>query len=127
MSGQTEVNKQVVRAFYQAALNELDFDKAAQYLGPYYKQHNPTAEDGAEGLRKFLAFLQTTYPNNHSEITAIFADGDYVITRVHAIREPGTRGNAIVDIFRLEDSKIVEHWDSVQPIPDTSANDNTMF
>jgi predicted SnoaL-like aldol condensation-catalyzing enzyme len=57
----------------------------------------------------------------------VFADGDYVILHVHAVREPGTRGNAIVDIFRLEDGKIVEHWDVVQPIPEKAANANGMF
>ena len=57
-----------------------------------------------------------------------FADGNYVIVHVHAVREPGTRGNAIIDIFRLDDKgKVVEHWDAVQPIPETAQNTNTMF
>ncbi|CAB3811481.1 hypothetical protein LMG1860_00213 [Achromobacter denitrificans] len=50
-----------------------------------------------------------------------------MILHVHAVREPGTRGSAIVDIFRLEQGKIVEHWDAVQPIPERSANANGMF
>jgi predicted SnoaL-like aldol condensation-catalyzing enzyme len=54
-------------------------------------------------------------------------DGDYVILHVHAVREPGSRGNAIVDIFKLENGKVVEHWDVVQAIPETPANNNTMF
>jgi predicted SnoaL-like aldol condensation-catalyzing enzyme len=57
----------------------------------------------------------------------VFADGDYVILHAHAVREPRTRGNAIVDIFRIEDGKIVEHWDVVQPIPEKAANANGMF
>ena len=57
----------------------------------------------------------------------MFTDGDNVILHVHAVREPGTRGNAIIDIFRLENGKIVEHWDVVQPVPETSANSNSMF
>ncbi|HEY4031611.1 MAG TPA: nuclear transport factor 2 family protein [Caulobacteraceae bacterium] len=122
-----KANKAAVLAFYDAALNKLDFDAAAKYLGPIYKQHNPTAADGAEGLKGFLAFLKTNFPKTHSEVTMSFADGDYVILRVHAIRTPGTQGNAIVDIFRLENGKVVEHWDSVQPVPDKSANSNTMF
>jgi predicted SnoaL-like aldol condensation-catalyzing enzyme len=50
-----------------------------------------------------------------------------VIAHVHGIREPGQRGTAIVEIFRLEDGKIVEHWDVMQQVPETSANPNSMF
>jgi predicted SnoaL-like aldol condensation-catalyzing enzyme len=69
---------------------------------------------------------QEKFPASRSEIKRVFADGDYVILHVHAVREPGTRGNAIVDIFKLEDGKIVEHWDVVQPIPEKAANANGM-
>ena len=57
----------------------------------------------------------------------VFADGDFVILHVHGVREPGERGVAIIDIFRLEKGKIVEHWDVVQPIPEKPANNNGMF
>jgi predicted SnoaL-like aldol condensation-catalyzing enzyme len=126
-AGQMEANKKTVTAFYDAALNKKDFDEASKYLGPRYTQHNPNAKDGPEGLKGFIAFLKEKFPNNHSEIKRIFADGDYVIVHVHAVREPGTRGNAIIDIFKLESGKVVEHWDVVQPIPENPANNNTMF
>lgn len=119
-------NKQIVLDFYEKALNQKDFAAASVYLGTY-TQHNPNAADGPEGLKGFLAFLKEKYPQSHSEIKQVFTDGDYVILHVHAVREPGTRGNAIVDIFRLKDGKIEEHWDAVQPIPEKSANTNTMF
>jgi predicted SnoaL-like aldol condensation-catalyzing enzyme len=57
----------------------------------------------------------------------MFADDDYVIVHTHGVREPGQRGSAIVDIFKLEDGKIIEHWDVIQPIPDNAANQNGMF
>jgi predicted SnoaL-like aldol condensation-catalyzing enzyme len=124
---QMEENKKTVRALYEAALNKKDFAEASKYLGAKYTQHNPNAADGPEGLKGFIGFLREKFPNNHSEIKRIFADGDYVIVHVHAVREPGTRGNAIIDIFRLEDGKVVEHWDVVQPIPEKAANSNGMF
>jgi predicted SnoaL-like aldol condensation-catalyzing enzyme len=124
---QMEENKKIIAEFYDAALNQKDFEKASKYLGSRYTQHNPGAADGPEGLKGFLAFLKDKFPNNKSEIKRIFADGDYVIVHVHAVREPGTRGNAIVDIFKLENGKVVEHWDVVQPIPEKPANDNGMF
>jgi len=122
-----EANKETVIAFYEAGINQKDFAKASQYFGPRYTQHNPNAADGPEGFHRFIDFLREKFPQSHSDIKQAFADGDYVILHVHAVREPGTRGNAIVDIFKLEHGKIVEHWDVIQPIPEQSANGNGMF
>jgi len=122
-----EANKRNVVEFYNQALNEKNFDAASKYLGARYIQHNPTAPDGAEGLKGFIGFLRDKFPNSRSEIKRVFAEGDYVIVHVHSVREPGTRGRAIVDIFRLENGKIVEHWDVVQDLPEKAANSNGMF
>jgi predicted SnoaL-like aldol condensation-catalyzing enzyme len=122
-----EANKKAVVEFYEAGLNKKDFEAASRYFGPKYIQHNPGAQDGIEGFKAFLAFLRDKFPNSHSEIKKVFADGDYVILHVHAVREPGTRGRAIVDIFRLENGKIVEHWDVAQDIPEKMPHNNGMF
>ena len=122
-----EANKKAVLEFYDKALNQKDFDAASKYLGPRYIQHNPGAPDGIEGFKKFIEFQREKFPNAKSEIKRAFAEGDYVILHVHGVREPGDRGVAIVDIFRLENGKIVEHWDVVQPIPEKTANNNGMF
>ena len=124
---QEQANKQNVVEFYEKAINQKDFEAASRYLGDRYTQHNPTAPDGPEGLKGFLAFLRDKFPKSHSEIRRAFADGDYVILHVHAVREPGTRGRAIVDIFKLENGKIVEHWDVAQDVPEKAANTNGMF
>ena len=126
-AAQMEANKKNVIAFYEAAINEKDFDKAAQYMGDRYIQHNPNAPDGKEGLKGFLKFLREKFPGSKSTIQRAFAEGDFVILHVHAVRVPGTRGNAIVDLFRLENGKVVEHWDVVQEIPEKPANGNGMF
>jgi predicted SnoaL-like aldol condensation-catalyzing enzyme len=122
-----ETNKKVVLDFYEKGLNQNDFDAASKHFGPRYIQHNPGAPDGIEGFKGFLAFRKEKFPKAHSDIKRVFADGDFVILHVHAVREPGERGSAIVDIFRLENGKIVEHWDVVQPVPEKPANGNTMF
>ena len=122
-----EANKKAVLEFYDKALNQKDFDAAAKYFGPRYIQHNPGAPDGIEGFKAFIAQRKEKFPNARSEIKRAFAEGDYVILHVHGVREPGERGVAIVDIFRLENGKIVEHRDVVQPIPEKTANDNGMF
>jgi predicted SnoaL-like aldol condensation-catalyzing enzyme len=122
-----EANKKAVVEFYNKALNDKDFEAASRYLGPRYTQHNPSAADGPEGLKAFLGFLRDKFPRSHSEIKRVFAEGDYVILHVHAVREPGTRGRAIVDIFKLENGKVVEHWDVAQDVPEKAANQNGMF
>ena len=121
-----ETNKKAVLEFYDAALNRKDFDAAARFFGPHYIQHNPTAPDGIEGFKAFLSFLREKFPDSRSEIKRVFADGDRVILHVHSVREKRS-GRAIVDIFRLENGKIVEHWDVVQEIPEKAANSNGMF
>ena len=120
-------NKENVIAFYNAAINDKDFEAASAYMGDMYIQHNPLAADGPEGLKGFLDFAKTNLSSFKVEIKQAFADGDYVILHVHAKRDPDDRGSAVMDIFRLENGKVVEHWDVIQPIPETSANDNTMF
>jgi predicted SnoaL-like aldol condensation-catalyzing enzyme len=123
----TEASKRTVLEFYEAGLNKKDFEAASKYFGPKYIQHNPGAPDGIEGFKAFLAFLRDKFPNSHSEIKKVFAEGEFVILHVHAVREPGTRGRAIVDIFRLENGKIVEHWDVAQDIPEKMPHNNGMF
>jgi predicted SnoaL-like aldol condensation-catalyzing enzyme len=124
---QNELNKKVVLAFYEQAINQKDFAAASKYLGPRYIQHNQRAGDGIDGLKNFITFLQEKFPQSHSTIKRVFANGDYVILHVHAIREPGTRGMAIIDIFRLDKGKVVEHWDVHEDIIENPANGNGMF
>ena len=122
-----EANKKTVVEFYDAALNRKDFEAASRFFGPRYVQHNPNAPDGIEGFKAFLGFLREKFPESRSEIKRVWAEGDYVILHVHAVRTPGARGSAIVDVFKLENGMIVEHWDVIQEIPEKAANSNGMF
>ena len=117
-------NKKVVLEFYDKALNAKDFDAASRFLGPAYIQHNPSVADGPEGLKAFIQFLKDQYPHAHSEVKQVITDGDYVILHVHSVRTPGTAGDIVGDIFRLENGKVVEHWDAVQPVPEKPSPKN---
>jgi predicted SnoaL-like aldol condensation-catalyzing enzyme len=127
MERHLESNKRTVLAFYEAGLNRKDFDAAAKFIGPRYVQHNPLIADGLDGFKAFLGHLRETFPRLRAEIKNVVAEGDLVVAHVHGVRVPGQRGTAIVDIFRLEDGKIVEHWDVMQPIPEDAAHQNGMF
>ena len=127
VDGEEARNKETVRAFYDAAINEKDFEKASQYFGDRYTQHNPLAADGPEGLKNFLEFAKANLPDYRTEFKRFICDGDFVVVHAHARANAEDRGSAVMDIFMLENGKVVEHWDVVQPIPEQSNNDNGMF
>ena len=128
MNEQLEANKKIVREWQELAINQRKPEEAvAKYLGPHYRQHNPGAADGPEPFIGFVKRFAQTFPDFRIETKRIIAEGNYVVLHNHLIFKPGDRGNAVVDIFRLENGKIVEHWDVVQEVPETPANSNTMF
>jgi len=125
-SAKEEASKKLVTEFYEKVLNQKDIAAIDKYVGPY-RQHNPQAPDGPEGLKGYIGYLKQTAPQFHAEIKKVLADGDYVILHVHAVPAPGSRGLAIIDIFKVDNGKLVEHWDVIQDIPEKQANPNTMF
>jgi predicted SnoaL-like aldol condensation-catalyzing enzyme len=128
MDHQSENNKNIVRNWSELAFTQRKPEEAvAKYLGPHYRQHNPGAADSPEAFIAYVKWFVQTYPDFRMESKRIIAEGDYVVLHSHVIREPDDRGMAVVDIFRFENGKIVEHWDVVQEIPEKSANNNTMF
>jgi predicted SnoaL-like aldol condensation-catalyzing enzyme len=126
MNHDYETNKKNVAEFYDLIINKKDFESARKFMGDRYKQHNPLVGDGPDGLKTFIEFLKTNYPEARSEIKKIIADDNHVVLHVHSIRTPMVQ-RAIIEIFRLENGKIEEHWDVIQEIPETSANSNGMF
>jgi predicted SnoaL-like aldol condensation-catalyzing enzyme len=121
-----EINKQIVREFYDCVVNTKDFEAAKKYLAPRYIQHNPNDPDGHDGLRQFITKRKAEHPDQKSEIIRIFAEGDYVILHVRSLWPPDTY-RAIVEIYRLENGLVAEHWDVMQFVPATCANPNGMF
>ena len=102
-------------------------EAVAKYLGANYIQHNPQALEGPEGVVAYATASIKNYPKLHMEFKRIIAEGDYVVVHSHQKRHPTDIGYAVLDIFRVQDRKLVEHWDVIQPVPVRSANRNTMF
>lgn len=128
MANHLEQHKRTVREFLELAFNERQPEEAvARYVGRYYRQHNPQAPDGTEAFIAFVSGFTGAYPDLHLDLKRLIAEGDLVVVHSHATRHANDRGLAIMDIFRLEEGKIVEHWDVIQEVPETAANANTMF
>jgi predicted SnoaL-like aldol condensation-catalyzing enzyme len=118
----------IVAAFMDMVANQKKVAEAfAKYVGPTYRQHNPFAADGKEAAIQALSGWLKTVPDLHIDIKHVLVDGDYVALHYHLQRTKDDRGSAVVDLFRFDKGKIVEHWDVIQQVPETSANDNTMF
>ncbi|MDX3810360.1 MAG: nuclear transport factor 2 family protein, partial [Bosea sp. (in: a-proteobacteria)] len=78
----------------------------------------------------FVSFFTSKFKSNpeaRARIVRSSANDDLVWLHVHSTERPDDRGRAIVDIFRVKDGRIVEHWDVIQPVPEKAANGNTMF
>lgn len=122
---QTERNKAVILEFLTTAFNSKDFTALDQYLHPDYIQHNPFIPPSRAGLRAFITGLPDAA---RYEPGAIIAEGDLVM--IHGRYSGGTDKPLLaVDIFRFEDSLVVEHWDVLQDevaAQDTAAG-NPMF
>ena len=124
----SEQNKTVVKAFYDLAFNQRQPEQAVErYIGPYYRQHNPMAGDGPAPFVGFVKWFTGENPGLKVDFKRLVAEGDLVVIHSHFILTPGAKDMAVMDIFRLEDGKIVEHWDVLQEVPETAQNPNTMF
>jgi predicted SnoaL-like aldol condensation-catalyzing enzyme len=125
---QAEKNKKIAVAFLTMIFNDHKVEEAFKlYAVPEYKQHNPYAASGAQAAIGFLGPYLKANPEAKTEIKRVIAEGDLVAIHNNPKQNAKDRGRAVVDIFRLENGKVVEHWDVVQDVPEKSANENTMF
>ncbi|WP_203691113.1 nuclear transport factor 2 family protein [Streptomyces sp. SID12488] len=123
----TAYNKKLVTKAFDRLIVDKDLSALDTYWGTEYHQHNPNIADGVAGAREGLGGYFRAFPELAVSRKRVVAEGDLVAVHSHYVNAPGERGQAVVDLFRVRGGKIVEHWDVLQDVPATSANDNTMF
>jgi predicted SnoaL-like aldol condensation-catalyzing enzyme len=125
----TEANKALVRAFVDDVLVHGRVDRLAGYFdGDRYVQHNPHIGDNLSGLAAALeAMAAKGITMKYDRIHKVLGEGNFVLV----VSEGSFAGAAtsFYDLFRVENGKIAEHWDTIEAIPDRSAwkNDNGKF
>jgi predicted SnoaL-like aldol condensation-catalyzing enzyme len=116
-----------VLGLFRDVLVPLDADQVDRYIAPGYIQHSPMAAPGRDSLKAFLRTVRAASPQASQRLLRAFVDGDHVILHYHVKKDPEDRGFVVMDIFRLTDGMVVEHWDCVQDVPASSPNPNSMF
>ena len=127
MEENLEQNKENAIAFYKMAYEGNPRKATEKYVGEEYIQHNPSVGDGIEQFIKYFERMQEEYREKSIEFVRVVAEGNLVALHTHQIW-PGNEEYVTMDFFRFdENGKIVEHWDSMQEIPEKSENENTMY
>lgn len=123
----TEKNKKNAIEFYKMAYNGNPRKATELYVGDQYIQHNPAVKDGTEGFIEYFEKMKSEYPEKTIDFVRAVAENDLVALHTHQIW-PGNDEYITMDFFRFnEKGKIVEHWDSIQQIPEKSENPNKMY
>lgn len=124
----TEQNKQLVTTAYQALFGDHDLTALDRYWADTYIQHNPYMGDGREAVKQALTqWGILDAPKQKIPFLRVIAEGDLVMTQIAQPGQNNGPDTVIVDIFRVADGKIAEHWDVMQPVPKDATNARSMY
>jgi predicted SnoaL-like aldol condensation-catalyzing enzyme len=120
-------NKAIVREAFETLFNKRDYAAAGRFWSPHYVQHSAHIAPGREGL---FELIKNASPTLRYENQLTLANGDYVMLHGR-FSGLGTRvpNWVVVDIVRLEDGVLAEHWDVIQDeaTKEQSKSGNPMF
>jgi predicted SnoaL-like aldol condensation-catalyzing enzyme len=124
----TQANKALVVKAYQALFGDHDLTALDRYWAENYIQHNPTMKDGRDSVKQLLESMGITHwPKQKVDFKRVIADGDLVMTEVVQPKMGDMPETVIVDIFRIENGRIAEHWDVMQAVPANPTNPRPMY
>ena len=126
-TAQEQANLQLVLDMFAHVLNPMDSGAVDRFIAPGYVQHSQLAPPGRDALKAFLDMIRAETPDAVHDVKRAFVDGDHVTVHYHVRRFPGDLGWAVIDIFRVEDGLIAEHWDVMQDVVEGGPNPNSPF
>jgi len=124
---QEKANLALVLGMFEHVLNPMDSSAVDRFISPDYIQHNQSVEPGVASLKAFLDMIKGQTPEAVHDVKRAFVDGDHVTVHYHVRRWQGDLGWAVIDLFRVEDGLIVEHWDVMQDVIEGGPNPNSPF
>ncbi len=122
-----EGNLQLVLDMFAHVLNPMDSSAVDRFVSPDYVQHSQLAPPGRDALKSFLDMIRAETPDAVHDVKRAFVDGDHVTVHYHVRRWSDDLGWAVIDIFRVEDGMIAEHWDVMQDVVEGGPNPNSPF
>ena len=123
---QIEKNKQLAITAYQRIFGDLDSTGVDEFMSKDFIQHNPSTPDGQVGVKTLVQMLISQgVPKQKIEFKHVVADGDIVF--LHSRYEMAGKEWRFIDIYRIENEKLVEHWDAMMQMPEQRAHNNSMF
>lgn len=128
-SASEEQNKALVLRLYSEAFNQDKTDVVRELVGADYVQHDKSVPGGADGQVKQFQDLKAKIPGAVATVKRTAADRDLVAVHWHASATPADEatGEAKVDLYRVANGKLVEHWSITQTVPATTASGNSLF
>jgi len=115
-------NTRVVRDYLEIIWNQGDTSAAERLIAENLIQHNPNLADGRQALVDFISGTRGQLPDLHFEVRRTAAEGDLVFAHSLFQPAPGQAGLAVIDVFRIQDGVIAEHWDLNEAVPETTAS-----
>jgi len=126
-TAQEEANLALVADLFAQVLNPMDSGAVDRLVSPDYVQHSQLAPPGRDALKAFLDTIKAQTPQAVHDVKRMLVDGDHVTVHYHVRRWPGDLGWAVMDIFRVENGLIAEHWDVMQDVVEGGPNPNSPF
>ncbi|MDI3422631.1 nuclear transport factor 2 family protein [Streptomyces luteolus] len=116
-----QANKDLVAEYIGLFYNDKDFDRARQLLTEDFVNHHHGVGTGRDRTVESFSGVAAAMPGFSLTVRRMVAEGDQVWTHSVARPAPDAQPAVVVDIWRIEDGRLAEHWDVGQGVPEDAS------